>query len=119
MKKTILLDSEWVKPSITDDHVQPCEKCLKVEARWGIGRPPNSYFSCAHCFLYQTPWGEQNAEKIRDLVAKVEVAMGRTISDDGVVRRDEADRILSSIVAISGIAKARAQRRMSSEGSRP
>ena len=119
MKKTILLDSEWVKPSITDDHLQPCEKCLKREARWGVGRPPNSYFSCAYCFLYRTPWGEQNAQRIRDFVGQVEEEMGRSISDDGVVRRDEADRILSSIVAISGIAKARAQRRMRDEGSRP
>jgi hypothetical protein len=119
MKRPVLLDSEWVRPSITDDKPQPCASCLKIAARWGVGKPPNNYFSCAYCFLYRTPWGKDNALKIRDLVIEVEGEMGRSISDDGIVQEGEADRILSSIVAISGIAKARAQRRMRDEGSRP
>lgn len=118
MKSPVILDSEWVKPSITDGSLQSCAKCLKDSARWGIGRPPNNYWSCAYCFLYRTPWGEQNSEKIHDLVVEVEAAMGRKISDEGIVHEDEADRILSSIVAVSGIARARAQRRMRDEGPR-
>ena len=53
------------------------------------------------------------------LVLEVEASMGRSISDEGVVQPEESDRILSSIVAVSGIARARAQRRLRDESPGP
>lgn len=116
MKSPVLINSKWVKPTGSDVEPMFCSKCLGKTARWAIGRPPNNYFCCAHCFLYETPWGKENADRITVLVLEVETSMGRSISEQGVVLPGEADRILSSIVAISGIAMARAQRRLRDEG---
>ena len=112
MKRPIILDTEWVRPFDAGSDPSICMTCSKQDARWAVGRSPNGYFSCARCFLYTSPWGRANCDHIREFVDSVEESMGRDISDDGIVRESEADRILSSIVAISGIAKARAQRRL-------
>ena len=118
MRSPVLIDAKWVRPS-SDGAPEICSKCLEKTARWAIGKPPNSYLCCAHCFLYETPWGKENAEHIALLIIEVEASMGRSISDGGVVRKEEADRILSSIVAVSGIALTRAQRRLHVESSGP
>jgi hypothetical protein len=115
MKRPIILDTEWVRPFDTGLDPSICMTCSKQEARWGIGKPPNGYFSCAGCFLYTSPWGKANVEHIREFVESVEESMGRGISENGIVVGPEADRILSSIVAISGIARSRAQRRLRAE----
>ena len=118
MKRPIILDTEWVRPFDAGMSPAICFTCSDHSARWAVGKPPNGYFSCARCFLYTSPWGKQHGEHIREFVGNVEEALGRSISIEGVVVPDEADRILSSIVAVSGVAKARAQRRMRDEGSR-
>jgi hypothetical protein len=115
MQSPVLIDTKWVRPCSADGNPEVCSKCLKESARWAVGRPPNNHFCCAHCFLYETPWGKENAARIGMLVLEVEASIGRSISDGGVVRENEADRILSSIVAVSGIALARAQRRLRDE----
>lgn len=112
MKRPIILDTEWVRPFDVGADPSVCMTCSKQAARWAVGKPPNGYFSCARCFLYTSPWGKANTEHIKEFVVSVEESMGRDISIEGVVLDTEADRILSSIVAISGIARARAQRRM-------
>lgn len=112
MKRPIILDTEWVRPFDAGVTPATCMTCSNQDARWAVGKPPNGYFSCARCFLYASPWGQSNSGHIKELVESVEESMGRIISTDGVVSGDDADRILSSIVAISGIAKARAQRRL-------
>lgn len=119
MRSPILIDNKWVRPSSADGEPEICSKCMTKSARWAIGKPPNNYFCCAHCFLCETPWGKENSKRIAMLVLEVEASLGRSISDDGVVRKDEADRILSSIVAVSGIARARAQRRLRDESPGP
>jgi len=83
-----------------------------------IGKAPNNYLTCARCFLYTSPWGLAHKEHIAEFVAEVQETLGRKIEDDGYVRHEDADRILSSIVAVSGIARVRAQRRLRNEGSR-
>lgn len=115
MKKPIIIDSEWVRPIDAGSEAKICIKCTMASARWMIGKPPNSYLTCARCFLYTSPWGVHHKEHIADFVAEVQVVLGRKIEDDGVVRHGEADRILSSIVAVSGIARVRAQRRLRNE----
>lgn len=117
MQKPIIINSEWIRPFDAGATPQRCITCTSDNARWIIGRPPNSYLSCARCFLYTSPWGKQNAERIQEFVAEVEGSINMKISDEGVVRSTEADRILTSIVAVSGIARARAQRRLRDEGS--
>jgi hypothetical protein len=119
MRTPLLIDAEWVRPLSVDGDKEICSKCLQPTARWAIGKPPNNYFCCAHCFLYETPWGKENGKRIMMLVLEVEASMGRSISDGGVVLKSEADRILSSIVAVSGIARARAQRRLRDESPGP
>ena len=117
MQKPILLNTEWVRPFDAGASTQMCMTCSSGNARWIIGKPPNAYFSCARCFLYTSPWGEQNSIRIQQFVSEVEESINKKISDEGVVWSTEADRILSSIVAVSGIARARAQRRLRDEGS--
>lgn len=119
MRSPVLIDTKWVRPSSADADPEVCSKCLKKSARWAIGKPPNNHFCCAHCFLYETPWGKENEKRIMLLVLEVEASMGRSISDEGVVQPEESDRILSSIVAVSGIARARAQRRLRDESPGP
>lgn len=115
MRSPVLIDTKWVRPSSADGEPGICSKCLMKIARWAIGKPPNNHLCCARCFLYETPWGKENSKRIMMLVLEVEASLGRSISDEGVVREDEADRILSSIVAVSGIARAGAQRRLRDE----
>lgn len=116
MNRPIIIDTEWIRPVDTGATSMPCMTC-STDSRWIVGKPPNSYFSCARCFLYSSPWGKENKDRISELVVEVEVVLNKKISDDGVVWSTEADRILSSIVSISGIARARAQRRLRDEGS--
>lgn len=117
MDKPIILNTEWVRPFDAGVSAQSCMTCTGQAAKWIIGKPPNSYFSCARCFLYSSPWGKQHLVQIQQFVTEVEGSINKKISDDGVVWSTEADRILSSIVAVSGIARARAQRRLRDEGS--
>lgn len=117
MKKPIIIDSEWIRPMDAGSSPKVCITCSAETARWSIGKPPNSYISCARCFLYSSPWGKHNREQIDQFVEEVQHNLGRDIADEGVVRSAEADRILSSIVAVSGIARVRAQRRLKNEGS--
>jgi len=117
MDKPIIIDTEWIRPFDSGATALPCITCTSGDAKWIIGKPPNNYFSCARCFLYSSPWGLENRSRIDEFVVEVEGAINKKISDDGVVWSSEADRILSSIVAISGIARARAQRRLRDEGS--
>ena len=116
MNKPIIIDTEWVRPF--DSGAAPCVTCSADNAKWIIGKHPNTYFSCARCFLYASPWGKANLSKIKELVGEVESSLNKQISDDGVVWSVEADRILTSIIAVSGIARSRAQRRLRDEGSR-
>jgi hypothetical protein len=116
MQKPIILNTEWIRPFDAGQTSQTCATC-SGNAKWIIGKPPNSYFSCARCFLYASPWGKENRSKIDEFVAEVEGSINKKISDEGVVWSTEADRILTSIVAVSGIARARAQRRLRDEGS--
>lgn len=118
MNKPIIIDSEWVRPLDAGASAKICITCAAESARWMVGKPPNSYLTCARCFLYMSPWGKQHKDQIDDFVAEVEATLNRKISDEGYVRSGEADRILSSIVAVSGIARVRAQRRLRDEGSR-
>lgn len=118
MNKPIIIDSEWVRPFDAGADAKICITCTSESARWMVGKPPNSYLTCARCFLYMSPWGKQNKDRIGDFVIEVEAVLNRKITDDGYVRATEADRILSSIVAVSGIARVRAQRRLKDEGSR-
>lgn len=115
MNKPIIIETEWVRPF--DGNTLPCMTCTVSNAKWTIGKPPNSYFSCARCFLYASPWGKEHGPRIQEFVLEVEETIKKKISDDGIVWSTEADRILSSIVAISGIARVRAQRRLRDEGS--
>lgn len=116
MKRPIILDTEWVRPLDAGTKFVPCITCHQEDGRWAVGKPPNGYLSCARCFLYTSPWGKANSGRLAEFVESVEENMGRSISTDGVVDAGEADRILSSIVAISGVARARAQRRLRDEG---
>ena len=111
MIKPLIIETEWVRP--VDDGNIPCITCASGGARWAVGKPPNGYFSCARCFLYSSPWGKNNSEKIRELVTAVEKSMGRKISDNGVLLSTEADRILSSIIQISGVKKIRSRKKTS------
>jgi len=115
MKKPIIIDSEWIRPMDAGSSAKICIACSMESARWSVGKPPNTYLTCARCFLYTSPWGKSNKEKIASFVAEVQEVLGRKIEDDGFVRHGEADRILSSIVAVSGIARVRAQRRLRNE----
>lgn len=117
MNKPIIIDSEFVRPLDAGSSPKICIKCTMASARWMIGKPPNSYLTCARCFLYTSPWGVHHKERIAAFVAEVQEVIGHKIEDDGIVRHSEADRILSSIVAVSGIARVRAQRRLRNEGS--
>jgi len=116
MQKPIILNTEWVRPFDAGSSTQPCMTCSGNSARWIVGKAPNAYFSCARCFLYTSPWGKEHKLHIQEFVAEVEESINKKISDEGVVWSTEADRILSSIVAVSGIAKARSQRRLRDEG---
>jgi hypothetical protein len=116
MKRPIILDSVWVRPFDAGMDPMVCMTCSEPCARWAVGKPPNGYFSCARCFLYTSPWGKENAVRLKEFVLSVESAMGRQISVEGVVTPKEADRILSSIVAVSGVARARARKRTRDEG---
>jgi hypothetical protein len=116
VNKPIIIDTEWIRPFDAGATAMPCMTC-SGDSRWIIGKPPNNYFSCARCFLYSSPWGKENRERIGEFVVEVEGAINKKISDDGIVWSTEADRILSSIVAVSGIARARAQRRLRDESS--
>lgn len=107
--KPVVLDSEWVKPFNDGKNDSPCVciTCASEAAHWMIGRAPNAYVSCARCFLYTSPWGLKNEDGIRALVAAVEESMGRPISADGFVLPGDADRVLASVVSISGIIRIR------------
>ena len=106
--RPVILNTKWVRPIDTEPGI--CMTCTKSEAKWAIGRPPNGYLSCAGCFLYTSPWGKENIDQISEFVVNYEESTGTKISLDGIVVDSEADRILFSIVTISGIAKARAGR---------
>lgn len=116
MNRPIIIDTEWIRPFDAGATSMPCMTC-STSSRWIVGKPPNNYFSCARCFLYSSPWGMENKDRICEFVVEVENSINQKITDDGIVRSAEADRILSSIVAVSGIARARAQRRLRDEGS--
>lgn len=117
MNRPLLIDTAWVRPFDAGSKPMICHNCLMENARWVVGMPPNNYFTCAFCFICNSPWANENKDSIFKLVTDVENAMGRKISKDGLILPEEADRILSSIVAISGIAKSRKQKRLSDEGS--
>ena len=84
----------------------PCEICNGI-ARWIAGRPDQTRFFCAHCFLYETDGGIENVGRLEELVGDVEKQMGCSISKDGKVTREHSDRILSSIVMVTRMIKAR------------
>lgn len=116
LKKPLVIETEWVKPFDDISSAVFCMNCSTEKARWSVGKDPNIYFSCARCFLYSSIWGAAHSDQIKELVFEVENSIKRKISDDGIVWPNEADRILSSIVAISTIIRSRTQRRTRDEG---
>jgi len=113
--RPLTLDTKWVRPLDTDPGI--CMTCAKPIARWAIGKPPSGYLSCARCFLYTSPWGQENVDQIGEFVANVEDNMGRILSLDGILIENEADRILSSIVTFSRLSNRGARREVGNEGS--
>jgi len=109
IKRPLILDTEWVRPIDTGSSSRICMTCSEGCARWAIGKPPNGYFSCAKCFLHTSPWGIANTGAIQDLTANVEEAMGESITVDGLLTDNGADRILHSIIFASGVSRMRAQ----------
>jgi hypothetical protein len=98
----VTIDPKHVTPSSEKDP-SICIQCLKLTARWRVGKIPEVTAWCSHCMLYKTEWGEKNAQGIAKLVGAVQVEMGRIISDEnGIVLEEEADRIMTSIRLISG-----------------
>ena len=111
MDKPLLLDFRYVKPVTPGKgDVGLCANCSTQSARWSIGMDPNRHISCAYCFLYVSSWGQENAVHIRELVQAIEKSMGSSISCDGIVFPEEADRILQAIVLTSAVKKARSTR---------
>jgi len=106
MKRPVIVDAEWIRPLTSSDETLHCAKCLQPGARWLVGRHPNTSVWCAHCFLYDTDWGKKEAQSISELVEEVG-QQGHLATRDGKVARDDADRILSAIVMVSKMVKAR------------
>lgn len=97
MRKPVVLTDVNVDPVRTGETPGPCEVC-EGESRWIAGRPTQTRFFCAHCFLYETDGGRRDADGIAELVRAVEEKMGRSISRDGKATREHSDRILGAIV---------------------
>ena len=97
MRKPVVLRDVNVDPVRQGEKPGPCEVC-EGEARWIAGRPLQTRFFCAHCFLYETEGGRKDAVGIAELVQAVEASMGRSISKDGKATREHSDRILGAIV---------------------
>ena len=91
-----------VRPD-TNSTYDPCIKCLSTDGKWLVKLSESVEPWCSHCFLYKTEWGAANRAQIDELAREVEVSMARTITDiTGSVIPIETDRILMSIVLISG-----------------
>lgn len=102
MFKPAILDTEWIRPIDPQSETLCCVSCLGDSARWILGRPDSCDAWCAHCVLYKTEWGRENAESIGGLVEAVEESIGKKISSkDGRVISSEAHRILGAIAASS------------------
>ena len=67
-----------VEPVREGEKPDPCEVC-EGEARWIAGRPQQTRFFCAYCFLYETDGGRLDVEAIWELVQEVEEVMGRSM----------------------------------------
>lgn len=106
MDRPVIIDYEWVRPIPGSDESLICSKCLRTGGHWLIGKHPNTSIWCAHCFLYESDWGKDSSDKIRELVEEV-AKEGHLITIDGNVERKDADRILSSIVMVSKLVAAR------------
>lgn len=100
MRKPVVLTDVSVDPVRQGETAGPCEVC-EGESRWIAGRPLQTRFFCAHCFLYETDGGRRDADQIAELVRTVEEKMGRPISKDGKATREHSDRILGSIVMMT------------------
>lgn len=101
--KTVTVDPGTLFASDPKSPPMVCWQCLRQSARWHVGRSPNDQPMCGFCFLYKTEWGKQNSEKVLKLIHAVELNMGRTISNNGKVLEEEADRIVMSIRFASGL----------------
>lgn len=109
MDRPIIVGAHYVRPMAADGPTVHCMGCMLREGRWRVGAEPNDYVSCAFCFLISSPWGKDQAERIRQLVGAVEEDLGYPISADGVVLPEHSDRVLSSIVIVSRLAAAKRQ----------
>jgi len=79
-----------------------CQECDKPQANWKLMRSQSETpFICSVCLLYESHWGQDNAEDIGILVENVGASMGAPLAVelDGRLVPHEADRIMFSIVA--------------------
>jgi len=108
--KPVLLDPATVRPQM--DEPRFCATCKKKSARWLVLTDSAWISMCSLCWLYATPWGEQNAEGLAELVVGTEKSLGRQfVCVDGKLSDfADGDRILSAISLTSRIFKA-AERR--------
>ncbi len=98
----VIIPYGLIKPINPKADVEHCIKCLDLSARWALSINNELQYWCAHCFLSVTDWSIDNKSDIYNLVSKVESKLGRKITnDDGLLVKDEADRILMSIVILS------------------
>ncbi len=106
MRKPLVLIDVNVDPVRPEEMPGPCEVC-EGEARWIAGRPLQTRFFCAHCFLYETDGGIKDADEIAELVKVTEEQMGESISKDGKATREHSDRILGAIVMTTRMMRAK------------
>jgi hypothetical protein len=105
-----LIINQRIRPFAPGAPTVSCAKCTE-NAKWLIGTSDDNHFSCSRCFLHCSSWGDENKDKIQEFVIEIEKSIGKNISDNGAVLASESDRVLSAIVAVSEMAKIRAQKR--------
>lgn len=96
MRRPIVLDSSGIRP-LDPPAIFRCVMCLEETARWDI----KGDHWCANCFIHKTPWGQENLPGIYGMIMECEEQIGRSLISDGVLIKEEADRILTSIFLVS------------------
>lgn len=90
-----------------------CVECDRPQSKWNLQAVPGLAPVCSLCVLYKVPWLNKNAEDIATLIELVEGAAQTVFEKDSrgcLLRCEDADRIVSSMVMTAKITAVMARR---------
>jgi hypothetical protein len=90
-----------------------CVECDRPQAKWNLQAMQGLAPICSLCVLYKVPWLNKNADDIVQLIELVEGAASVAFEKDSLgclLRCEDADRIVSSMVMTAKVTAMMARR---------